>query len=96
MYTSRCKHDNLTTWIIQTSLCYNLVANEGHHRDYKKIETGKKKEMNSGISKTSKRLVKVSMNLLWLVNSLTMNCYIVYFLKWITVRLRLSLEPCKP
>ena len=52
--------------------------------------------MNSGISKTSKRLVKVSMNLLWLVNSLTMNCYIVYFLKWITVRLRLSLKPCKP
>ena len=94
MYTSRCKGGNLTTWIIQTSLCYNFAANEGHHRDYKKIETGKKKEMNSGISKTSKQLVKVSMNLL--VNSLTMNCYIVYFLKWITVRLRLSLEPCKP
>ena len=32
----RCKGDNLTTWIIKTSLCYNFVANEGHHRDYKK------------------------------------------------------------
>ena len=54
MYTSRCQGDNLTTWIIQTSLCYNFVANEGHHRDYKKIEKGKKIEMNYGISKTSK------------------------------------------
>ena len=54
MYTSRCKGDNLTTRIIQTSVRYNFVANEGHHKDYKKIETGKKKEMNSGISKTSK------------------------------------------
>ena len=36
--SSRCKGDNLTTWIIQTSLCYNFAANEDTIGITKKIE----------------------------------------------------------
>ena len=51
MYTSRCKGDNLTTWIIQTSLCYNFAANEDTIGITKKLSKERKKKLILGLAR---------------------------------------------